>query len=91
MTPPRLTPNPMKSRRTCKLAWRLQATILRGHTTVDALVKASGLQARVSGVRVGSSQHRLAAQIALTTSHRELDRLVCEGEIGNSWEPEEDE
>ena len=80
--------DPLKSRRTVKCAWRMQAPIkIYKLTTVDEVVKHTKKYAQVSGVKVGSSQHRLAAEIALTTSGRDLDMLMMRDLTGD-WDPE---
>jgi hypothetical protein len=75
-TPPQ---SPTHSARTLKCAWRCQAMVrLNKLTTVDQVVAATGLQARVSGVKARSAQHRIAAHLALTTPPAVLDRAVME-------------
>jgi hypothetical protein len=81
----------MKSRRTVKAAWRISHITDRGGITdVGEAVRRTRPEANVSGITYGSSQHRLAAEIAINMGERALADVLYTGEASNGWDRTQD-
>jgi hypothetical protein len=82
----------MKSRRTVKGAWRMAHITEREHIRdVDEAMQRTRREANVSGIKPLSSQHRIAAELAINMGLRWLAAAVGVGDMKNDWEPEVEE